>query len=278
MFGKRLKELREEKGLTQAELAKELGISVQNLSYYENGREPKYELLIKIADYFGVTVDYLIGRSEYRTVEEQFSKRTKFERFVVENLPYVISDEKIEKKVATFIEQVLEPLLVNTAIVYFFAHEPERNREFITDLIYHLLSHINLFFEKFRAFLEDRENRLIALDDLYPNDKVEKLFSDFIDDQITYEEFKKEDEKIKSKYDYFERVLNEMGEIYENIRDNFSVLFDFLEDMSTSYSEALYLALFKTEGNLVEKVKEYKKKEKGIDYSKEGESDGSQNT
>jgi len=36
--------------------------------------------------------------------------------------------------------------------------------------------------------------------------------------------------------------------------------------------------LFKTEGNLVEKVKEYKKKEKGIDYSKEGESDGSQNT
>ncbi|WP_237738175.1 helix-turn-helix domain-containing protein [Caldicellulosiruptor sp. F32] len=278
MFGKRLKELREERGLTQAELAKELGISVQNLSYYENGREPKYELLIKIADYFGVTVDYLIGRSEYRTVEEQFSKRTKFEKFVVENLPYAIWDEKIEKKVATFIEQVLEPLLVNTAIIYFFAHEQERNRDFITDLIYRLISHINLFFEKFRTFLEDEENRFIALDDLYPNDKVEKLFADFIDGQITYEEFKKEDEKIKSKYDYFERVLNEMGEIYKNIRDNFSVLFDFLEDMSRSYSEALYLALFKTEGIFVEKVKEYKKKDKSIDYSKEGESDGNQNT
>ncbi|WP_271629798.1 helix-turn-helix domain-containing protein [Caldicellulosiruptor sp. DIB 104C] len=278
MFGKRLKELREERGLTQAELAKELGISVQNLSYYENGREPKYELLIKIADYFGVTVDYLIGRSEYRTVEEQFSKRTKFEKFVVENLPYAIWDEKIEKKVATFIEQVLEPLLVNTAIIYFFAHEQERNRDFITDLIYRLISHINLFFEKFRTFLEDEENRFIALDDLYPNDKVEKLFADFIDGQITYEEFKKEDEKIKSKYDYFERVLNEMGEIYKNIRDNFSVLFDFLEDMPRSYSEALYLALFKTEGIFVEKVKEYKKKDKSIDYSKEGESDGNQNT
>ncbi|ABP67680.1 transcriptional regulator, XRE family [Caldicellulosiruptor saccharolyticus DSM 8903] len=209
LFRFRLKELREEKNISRSDLAEILGVSTQTIANYENGhREPNFDTLLKIADYFGVTVDYLIGRSEYRTVEEQFSKRTKFERFVVENLPYVISDEKIEKKVATFIEQVLEPLLVNTAIVYFFAHEPERNREFITDLIYHLLSHINLFFEKFRAFLEDRENRFIALDDLYPNDKVEKLFADFIDGQITYEEFKKEDEKIKSKYDYFERVLN----------------------------------------------------------------------
>ncbi len=64
-YGERIAELREKHGLTQEELAKILGIKRASLSHYEkNRRVPDYEVLNKIADYFQVTVDYLIGRTD----------------------------------------------------------------------------------------------------------------------------------------------------------------------------------------------------------------------
>jgi len=57
--------LRLARGLTQQELAKYLGISPVTISGYENGhREPTIEMLERIADYFDVTVDYLLGREK----------------------------------------------------------------------------------------------------------------------------------------------------------------------------------------------------------------------
>jgi len=59
----RLRELRIKKKLTQDEFAKILGIARTTYSGYENGsREPDYNTLVKIADYFGVSTDYLLGR------------------------------------------------------------------------------------------------------------------------------------------------------------------------------------------------------------------------
>lgn len=56
----RIKELRNKKGLSQAQLADELGISNQIISFYENDkREPKIEMWQKLADFFGVSVPYL---------------------------------------------------------------------------------------------------------------------------------------------------------------------------------------------------------------------------
>lgn len=66
LFTERLNQLREEKGIKQSKLAEELGISPQAVSYYMNGREPNYDTLLKIADYFDVTTDYLLGRSNSR--------------------------------------------------------------------------------------------------------------------------------------------------------------------------------------------------------------------
>lgn len=61
----RLKELRKAKGLTQHQLANELGVTRQAISLYEKGdREPKISTLIKLADYFDVSVDYLIGHEK----------------------------------------------------------------------------------------------------------------------------------------------------------------------------------------------------------------------
>ena len=63
-----LKELRAEKGLTQTELAKALGITRSRLSMYETGdREPDFETLELFADFFNVDVDYLLGRTEKTT-------------------------------------------------------------------------------------------------------------------------------------------------------------------------------------------------------------------
>lgn len=64
MLGKRLAQLRKEKHFTQRQLAKELGISNSSLALYETDkRQPDYEILTKIADYFDVSVDYLLGRT-----------------------------------------------------------------------------------------------------------------------------------------------------------------------------------------------------------------------
>lgn len=61
-FAKRLKSLREEKNIKQVELAKSLKMTSATLSQYEKGiREPNNETLIKLAEYFDVSVDYLLG-------------------------------------------------------------------------------------------------------------------------------------------------------------------------------------------------------------------------
>lgn len=67
-FAQRLKALRKERGVTQQQLADGVGISKGGLSYYENaGRTPDISILERFADYFGVTTDYLLGRTNAQT-------------------------------------------------------------------------------------------------------------------------------------------------------------------------------------------------------------------
>ncbi|RLJ90165.1 helix-turn-helix domain-containing protein [Planococcus citreus] len=66
MFNKKLQSLRKSKKMTQDELANRLSINRGTYANYERGhRQPDFETLIKIADYFEVTTDYLLGRNEY---------------------------------------------------------------------------------------------------------------------------------------------------------------------------------------------------------------------
>lgn len=56
-----LREVRKKKGYSQLKVAMDLNISREALSYYENGQRcPNLEMLIKLSDYFNVSVDYLI--------------------------------------------------------------------------------------------------------------------------------------------------------------------------------------------------------------------------
>jgi len=66
-FAEILSLLRREKGLSQRRAATDLGISQALLSHYENGaREPKLEFVVKACDYYVVTADYILGRTEER--------------------------------------------------------------------------------------------------------------------------------------------------------------------------------------------------------------------
>ncbi|MCI8804215.1 MAG: helix-turn-helix transcriptional regulator [Oscillibacter sp.] len=63
----RLRELRSEECETQVQVAEDIGILEQQYQKYERGASiPGVEILWKLADHFGVTVDYLIGRSDQR--------------------------------------------------------------------------------------------------------------------------------------------------------------------------------------------------------------------
>ena len=63
----RLRRLRTERMLTQAALGEELGLSESTMCLYERGdREPSFNTLCRLADFFGVTTDYLLGRSDIR--------------------------------------------------------------------------------------------------------------------------------------------------------------------------------------------------------------------
>ena len=66
IFQDRLHELRNQSKMTQRDIAAHLGITQPSYIRYENGKsEPTLECLVKIADLFDVSVDYLLGRANY---------------------------------------------------------------------------------------------------------------------------------------------------------------------------------------------------------------------
>lgn len=66
IFAERLKELREEKGLSISQLAKEIGVSAIAVSRWENClRTPSIEILRILCIYFKISADYLIGLTDY---------------------------------------------------------------------------------------------------------------------------------------------------------------------------------------------------------------------
>lgn len=77
-FPTRLKELRNEFKLTQEHLGKKINVTKVSISGYESGnRSPDLETLQKLSVFFGVNVDYLLGKSRYRTWQQVFEEGKK---------------------------------------------------------------------------------------------------------------------------------------------------------------------------------------------------------
>lgn len=65
MYSNRFKDIRIAKGMTQKQVADDLELSVIAIQNYENlRRKPAYDILIALADYFDVSLDYLVGRTD----------------------------------------------------------------------------------------------------------------------------------------------------------------------------------------------------------------------
>jgi len=80
MFGDRLKELRKERKLNQSEVGDALGLSASAIGMYEqNRRTPDPEILKKIAEYFNVSIDYLLGRTNIADpyIPESYAEKNK---------------------------------------------------------------------------------------------------------------------------------------------------------------------------------------------------------
>ena len=95
----RIKYLRKEKKITQDVLANLLGLEISGISKLETGRVPlKDEYIIKLANYFEVSTDYLLGKSEIRNVEELDTDKINIGLSKKDyNLPTKEQQEKIEE-------------------------------------------------------------------------------------------------------------------------------------------------------------------------------------
>lgn len=75
-FGELLARLRKERGILQKELAAYLNVTVATISNYEKGvHTPDYETLVKLADFFDVSTDYLLHRTDYRASIDSLNKK-----------------------------------------------------------------------------------------------------------------------------------------------------------------------------------------------------------
>jgi transcriptional regulator with XRE-family HTH domain len=98
MLGKRIKELRLEKGITQSELSSYLGLTPKMVSFYElQQRFPPQDIIIKLADYFNVSTDYLLGRSEIRNSDELLREYSSLYNKNPKELEEYIKEQKIKE-------------------------------------------------------------------------------------------------------------------------------------------------------------------------------------
>lgn len=94
-FSKRLSELRKQKKLTMQQLADELDMGSSTIAMLEKGaRSPSFELLIAIADFFGVSIDYLTGRTDEPDIDFQ---RRRIEAECIKILSERLSRHRIDK-------------------------------------------------------------------------------------------------------------------------------------------------------------------------------------
>lgn len=86
LFGKRLRFLRKRSNLTQDQLAKILNVSTSSIGMYERGeREPSFKVLIDIAKYFSVSIDYLLGNNhdENSTIQNPLQSLSDKEEYIL---------------------------------------------------------------------------------------------------------------------------------------------------------------------------------------------------
>lgn len=114
------KQLRIASGLTQAEFSKRIGISRSTIGMYETGaREPDFETLEKIADFFNVDIDYLLGRTDKTTLLPEsagqiyyfYDDAREAAQFLFKNPEYKVlfdASRKVKKEDINFVKEMID--------------------------------------------------------------------------------------------------------------------------------------------------------------------------
>lgn len=93
MFANRIKYLRQTRELNQVQLAERLGVTKQSISNWENDNiMPSVEMLGKIADFFNVSTDYLIGRNEKKHSDGNMIDVTGLKPCQIEHIKLLVED------------------------------------------------------------------------------------------------------------------------------------------------------------------------------------------
>lgn len=147
MLPERLRQLRKAKKLTMKELGKKFNLAESTISGYENGiRKPDIELVERFASFFGVSTDYLLGRTDYPqgidlTNKSEEEKNKIYDQFVIEK-----ADEPIKFRGKELTPEQLEYL--NKALNIINELPPEK--------IKHIMKATDLAMEAFK--IAEKEN------------------------------------------------------------------------------------------------------------------------
>ena len=116
-FSKIFKALRQSSGYTQQEFADKIGISRSTIGMYETGaREPDFETLEAIADFFNVDIDYLLGRTNKTTVLPESSyyfndEAREMAEFMFKHQEYKVlfdASRKVKKEDIEFVKEMID--------------------------------------------------------------------------------------------------------------------------------------------------------------------------
>lgn len=124
-FGEKLLALRKAKKASQAEVAEYIGLTVAAYQNYENGRrEAGYETISNLADFYGVTTDYLLGREETKPDPFASLNLSAQERAIVET--YIDLNPKDRTEFVRIVKQIVQGATVKIVVEKPPAPEPQK--------------------------------------------------------------------------------------------------------------------------------------------------------
>jgi len=204
-FPFRLNKLREKKKLLQSKMASKLGVSQATIARWENGKlEPTLSMLLKIAKYFKVSIDYLMGAD----IETQ---KTIFDIYMHKMMQ------------ASYALKYIDDLPFEKVMKRYFEIEMPAENEFVEAVIFHNKFDLEEWYQEFAKEYErsDGSNRLISFEEfcdlefegyktwfLITEDEVEKMNKEF-DSQKEKEKFWRKALKEKE-YRVLLKISNEL--------------------------------------------------------------------
>lgn len=170
-FSRILTLLRKERGLTQKEAAASLGISQALLSHYEKGiRECGLDFVVKAAEFYGVSCDYLLGRSPDR------SGLT----LSVEDIPEDINDPDDSRYRGSLLPVLSKKLLINSLSILYDMLLREPDKDLVSEITNYLNASVYKMFRMVYSSCARNQDKLFSI--------PEKLYTGYIDASMSKSE------------------------------------------------------------------------------------------